>query len=123
MNSGGGLQDVGTGRRVGAEVHIEQNFGVAAQNISTLRIRYFNIQPDRFSWTADRSNDGRKTWITDDQQIEARRIGPPRHSLRSQTRNKRANSELRAICALWREWAREPKRCKMCDAVPVVHRR
>jgi hypothetical protein len=78
MNSGGGLQDVGTGRRVGAEVHIEQNFGVAAQNISTLRIRYFNIQPDRFSWRADRSNDGGKTWITDDQQIEARRIGPPR---------------------------------------------
>jgi hypothetical protein len=78
MNSGGGLQDVGAGRRVGAEVHIEQNFGVAAQNVSTLRIRYFNIQRDGFSWRADRSNDGGKTWITDDQQIEARRIGPPR---------------------------------------------
>jgi hypothetical protein len=78
MNSGGGLQDVGTGRRTGSEVHIEQNFGVAAQNTSTLRIRYFNIQPDRFSWRADRSNDGGKTWITDDQRIEARRIGPPR---------------------------------------------
>lgn len=78
VNSGGGLQDVRTGRRVGAEVHIEQNFGVAAQNISTVRIRYLNIQPDRFSWRADRSNDGGKTWINDDQQIEARRIGPPR---------------------------------------------
>ena len=78
MNNGGGLQDVGTGRRVGAEVHIEQNFGVAAQNISTLRIRYFNIQPDRFSWRADRSKDGGKTWIADDQRIEARRIGPAR---------------------------------------------
>src|SRR5688572_10334728 len=41
MNNGGGLQDVGTGRRVGDEVHIEQNFEVAAGNISTLRIRYF----------------------------------------------------------------------------------
>jgi hypothetical protein len=78
MNDGGGLQDVGTGRRKGDEVHIEQNFGVAAQKVSTLRIRYFNIKPDRFSWRADRSNDGGKTWITDDQQIEARRIGPPR---------------------------------------------
>ena len=78
MNNGGGLQDVGTGRRVGAEVRIEQNFGVASQNVSTLRIRYFNIEPDRFSWKADRSNDGGKTWIADDQQIEARRIGPPR---------------------------------------------
>jgi hypothetical protein len=78
MDRGGGLQDVGTGRRAGAEVHIEQNFGVAAQNNSTLRIRYFNIQPDRFSWKADRSNDGGMTWIRDDQQIEARRIGPSR---------------------------------------------
>ena len=78
MNEGGGLQDVGTGRRAGGEVHIEQNFGVAARNVSTLRIRYFNIQSDRFSWRADRSNDGGKTWVTDEQQIEARRIGPPR---------------------------------------------
>jgi hypothetical protein len=78
MDGAGGLQDVGTGQRVGSEVHIQQNFGVAAQNPSTLRIRYYNIQPDRFSWSADRSNDGGKTWIRDDQQIEARRIGPPR---------------------------------------------
>jgi len=78
MDGAGGLQDIGTGYRKGTEVHIEQKFGVAAQNLSTLRIRYYNIQPDRFSWRADRSNDGGKTWISDDQQIEARRIGPPR---------------------------------------------
>jgi hypothetical protein len=78
MDGAGGLQDIGTGYRKGTEVHIEQEFGVAAQKPSTLRIRYYNIQPDRFSWRADRSNDRGKTWITDDQQIEARRIGPPR---------------------------------------------
>ena len=78
MDGAGGLQDIGTGYRKGTEVHIEQNFGVAGGNTSTLRIRYYNIQPDRFSWRADRSDDGGKTWISDDQQIEARRIGPPR---------------------------------------------
>ena len=78
MNGGGGLQDVGTGRRLGNEVHIEQTFGVASQQPATLRIRYFHIQADRFSWTADKSTDGGKTWSKDDQQIEARRIGPPR---------------------------------------------
>jgi len=43
-----------------------------------LRIRYYDIQKDRFSWTADRSVDGGKTWERNYQQIEARRIGPPR---------------------------------------------
>jgi hypothetical protein len=78
MDGAGGLQDVGTGQRVGAEVHIEQKFGVASGRASILRIRYYNIQPDRFSWTADRSTDGGKTWSKDDQKIEARRIGPAR---------------------------------------------
>jgi hypothetical protein len=78
VDGAGGLQDIGTGYRKGAEVHIEQKFGVAGGNPSTLRIRYYNIQPDRFSWRADRSDDGGKTWIKDDQQIEARKIGPPR---------------------------------------------
>jgi hypothetical protein len=78
MVAGGGLQDVGTGQRVGGEVHIEQKFGVASGNVSILRIRYYNIQPDRFSWTADRSMDGGKTWSKEDQKIEAHRIGPAR---------------------------------------------
>jgi hypothetical protein len=77
-DAGAGLQDVGTGRRVGAEMHIEQTFGVAGGDPSVWRIRYYNIQPDRFSWTADRSTDGGKTWITNFQTIEARRIGQPR---------------------------------------------
>jgi len=78
MVEGGGLQDVGTAQRVGGEVHIEQKFGVAAGDTSILRIRYYNIQPDRFSWTADRSTDGGKTWSRDAQKIEAHRIGPAR---------------------------------------------
>jgi hypothetical protein len=57
-------------------MHIEQTFGVMSQNPSTLRIRYYDIQPDRFSWTADRSTDSGKTWVANHLQIEARRIGP-----------------------------------------------
>jgi hypothetical protein len=78
MEGSGGLQDFGTGQRKGSEFHIEQKFGVATGKPSTLRIRYYDIQPDRFSWNADRSNDGGKTWIKNDQHIEAHRIGPPR---------------------------------------------
>lgn len=78
MAAGNGLQDVGTGRRVGAEMHIEQRFGVMSDQPSTWKIRYYNIQPDRFSWIADRSTDEGKTWQMKHQTIEARRIGPPR---------------------------------------------
>ena len=77
-DGGSGLLDYGMGRRVGDEVRIEQKFGVARGNASTWRIRYFNIKPDSFSWVADRSTDGGKTWVKDFQTIEARRIGPPR---------------------------------------------
>jgi hypothetical protein len=78
MDRGGGLQDFGTGQRVNSEVHIEERFGVARGKPVTMRIRYYNIQPDRFFWTADRSADGGQTWVKDFQRIEARRIGPPR---------------------------------------------
>jgi hypothetical protein len=77
-DSGTGLQNVGTGHRVGAEMHIEQKFGVMSPTPSIWRIRYYDIQPDRFSWAGDRSTDGGKTWITDFLRIEARRIGPAR---------------------------------------------
>lgn len=77
-SSGGGLRDFGTAHREGAEMHIEQTFGVAANYPSTWRIRYFDIRPDRFSWVADRSVDGGKAWTRDFQRIEARRIGPSR---------------------------------------------
>ena len=91
MNSGGGLQDVGTGHRVGAEVHIEQNFGVAAQDLSTLRIRYFNIQPERFPGrriarvTAGRRGSPMPNRLRRDESV--RRV----HCLYSQKQNKRAN--------------------------------
>jgi hypothetical protein len=78
MERGGGLLDFGTGKRVGDEIRLEQKFGVAGGKPVTLRIRYYNIQPDRFSWNADRSTDDGKTWTADFQHIEARRIGPAR---------------------------------------------
>ena len=78
MDGGGGLQDFGTAQRVNSEMHLEQKFGVARGNPTILRIRYYDIQADRFSWTADRSTDGGKTWVKDFQRIEARRIGPSR---------------------------------------------
>jgi hypothetical protein len=76
--SGTGLQNFGTARRVGEEMHIEQKFGVMSDKPSILRIRYYNIKPDSFSWTADRSLDGGKMWDMNNLQIEARRIGPAR---------------------------------------------
>jgi hypothetical protein len=78
MDSGGGLQDFGTAQRVNSEVHLEQRFGVASGKAIILRIRYYNIEPDRFSWSADRSKDNGRTWTKDFQHIEARRIGPSR---------------------------------------------
>ena len=77
-DAGAGLQDFGTGRRVGDEMHIEQKFGVASDTPSVWRIRYYNIRPDAFSWAADRSTDGGKTWVKNHLTIEARRIGPRR---------------------------------------------
>lgn len=78
MEAGTGLQNLGTAHRVGAEMHIEQKFGVLSPNPSGCRIRYYDIRPDRFSWTADRSMDDARTWTTGYLRIEARRIGPPR---------------------------------------------
>jgi hypothetical protein len=78
MDRANGLQDFGTARRVGAEMRLEQRFNVAQGTPRTLRIRYYNVQGDRFSWAADRSDDGGKSWIENFQTIEARRIGKPR---------------------------------------------
>lgn len=75
---GSGLQNMGTARRVGAEMHIEQRFGVGGPNPSLWRIRYYDIRADRFSWVGDRSRDDGRTWETNFLRIEARRIGPPR---------------------------------------------
>lgn len=73
-----GLQDFGTGHLTGGEMRIEQKFGVMTPNPSLWRIRYHDIGADRFSWSADRSTDNGKTWEKNFQQLEARRIGPPR---------------------------------------------
>ncbi len=78
MDGDGGLQDIGTARRVGAEMHLEQRFGVAGGSPSLWRIRYYDIQADRFFWSGDRSTDGGRTWVTGWLRIEARRIGPRR---------------------------------------------
>jgi len=51
---------------------------IATKGQDILRIRYHDIRPDRFSWTADRSTDGGKTWVSPYQRIEARRIGAAR---------------------------------------------
>jgi hypothetical protein len=73
-----GLHDAGTAHKAGAEMHIEQKFGVMSQHPSVWRIRYYDIGPDRFSWSAARSVDGGKTWAADFQQLDVHRIGPPR---------------------------------------------
>jgi hypothetical protein len=77
-DAGVGLQDFGTARKIGDEMHIEQRFGVASGQPALWRIRYHDIRADRFSWTADRSTDDGRTWTRDYLTIEARRIGPPR---------------------------------------------
>ncbi len=77
-DAGQGLQDFGTARRIGDEVHIEQRFGVTAGRPSLWRIRYYNIKDDSFSWSADRSMDDGKTWTVGYMHIEARRVGAAR---------------------------------------------
>lgn len=75
---GAGLQNAGTARRDGAEMHIEQKFGYTSEHPSLWRIRYYDIKPDRFSWNGDRSPDGGKTWVPGFLHIEARRTGAAR---------------------------------------------
>ena len=82
VEEGHGLKNLGTGRKVGAEMHIEQRFGVMTQAPHLWRIRYYDIHPDRFSWTADVSKDDGKSWIPKFLTIEARRVGPARHQAR-----------------------------------------
>ena len=78
MDDRNGLQDFGTAQRVGQEMRIEQKFGVSGGNPTMMRIRYYNIQPNSFSWAGDQSTDNGKTWVKDQLRIEAKRIGPAR---------------------------------------------
>jgi hypothetical protein len=72
-----GLMQPGTAWREGNDMRVDQVFG-AGPNQSHWRIRYHNIRPDAFSWKADRSTDGGKTWTENYRTIEAKRIGPAR---------------------------------------------
>ena len=78
VENGVGLHDFGTGHKEGGEMHIEQRFDVMNPKPTLWHIRYYNIRPDRFSWSADRSLDDGKTWDKDFMVLEARRIGPAR---------------------------------------------
>jgi hypothetical protein len=77
-DKGRGLHDFGTARKSGDEMHIAQTFGVMSGKPALWRIRYYNIKPDSFSWTADRSFDDGKTWEKEHLTIETRRIGAAR---------------------------------------------
>lgn len=76
VDEGTGLRNIGTGQLVNGEMHIEQTFGATSPRPSLWRIRYHDIRPDRFSWVADVSSDGGRTWTAEFLKIEARRIGP-----------------------------------------------
>jgi hypothetical protein len=89
-NRGTGLQNFGTAHVDGAEMRVEQKFGFGTSLSWTSRIRYYNIQPNQFSWISDRSYDNGNTWIKDFQRIEARRVGKPR-SLEPLTRANRGS--------------------------------
>jgi len=78
MDDRNGLQDFGTAQRIGGEMRIEQKFGVSGGNPTMMRIRYYNIQANSFSWAGDQSTDNGKTWVKDQLRIEAKRIGPAR---------------------------------------------
>jgi len=73
VEPGWGGVHTGVARKEGDEIRVEQTFGP-----TLWRIRYFDIRPDRFSWRADISRDGGKTWIENHRRIEARRIAAPR---------------------------------------------
>jgi len=73
-----GLQDHGIAHRDGDEVHIEMRFGSMSGRPTIWRIRHYDIQPNRYSLLADRSIDLGKTWVTNYEQVEVRRLGPRR---------------------------------------------
>jgi len=78
MDDRNGLQDFGTAQRVGQEMRIEQKFGVSGGSPTIMRIRYYNITANSFSWAGDQSTDNGKTWVKDHIRIEAKRVGPAR---------------------------------------------
>src|SRR2546430_10201637 len=65
------------GVKDGAEMHVEQRGQSRDGGTTVLKIRYYNIQPDHFSWVADHSSDGGATWVRDYWRIEAARVRTP----------------------------------------------
>ncbi|MEO8349306.1 MAG: hypothetical protein ABI610_10370, partial [Acidobacteriota bacterium] len=55
--------------REGSTIRVDQRGG---ENL--LKVTYFEIAKDSFRWKADASNDGGKTWKTDQIRMEARRV-------------------------------------------------
>ena len=73
-----GIPQLGTAWKEGNDIRIDQTFS-GQDGVSRLwRIRYYNIQGDRFSWRADISSDGGKTWAENQMTMEGRRTGPAR---------------------------------------------
>ena len=66
------------GTKEGPEIHVEQRGRTPDGRTTILKIRYFNIQPNHFSWSADQSSDGGRTWVREYLRIEAtRRVATP----------------------------------------------
>ena len=61
------------GKEEGQEIHVEQRGRTPDGRTTILKIRYFDIQPNHFSWVADRSEDGGVTWVREYLRIEATR--------------------------------------------------
>jgi hypothetical protein len=66
------------GVKEGQEMRVEQRGQGPDGRTTILKIRYYNIRPNHFSWAADRSSDGGATWVRDYWRIEAtRRVSTP----------------------------------------------
>jgi hypothetical protein len=66
------------GTKEGAEMHVEQRGRTPDGRTTILKIRYFGIQPNHFSWSADQSGDDGVTWVREYLRIEAtRRVATP----------------------------------------------
>jgi hypothetical protein len=61
------------GAQEGPDMRVEQRRQAPDGRTTILKIRYYNIQPDHFSWAADQSSDGGATWVRDYLLLEARR--------------------------------------------------
>lgn len=65
------------GVKQGPEIHVEQRGQAPDGRTTILRIRYYNIQPNHFSWAANQSSDGGATWVRDYLRLEATRRSKP----------------------------------------------